>query len=130
MPMENIGLTVTSIGCILGVLLVTFGAFVYLIENKNRVMIAKATRTLGIGIITIMVSIPFSIPNELLAKSTTEEISILGVIILSVFLGSPLICMGLASYIGLNAKARQILNATTAQGKLSYYSPVQKKMPL
>ena len=115
MPLENIGLTVSAIGCILGILLIIFGVFFFLIENKNRVMIAKAARTIGVGVLMITVSIPFSIPNHLLAESTSDGTSISGVIILSVFLGSPLISMGLASYISLNEKASQILNPTTAQ---------------
>jgi hypothetical protein len=130
MPLENIGLTVSAIGCILGILLIIFGVFFFLIKNKNRVMIAKAARTLGIGVLTITVSIPFAIPNHLLAESTSDGTSISGVIILSVFLGSPLIFMGLASYIGLNEKARQILHSTTAQEKLRYYSPIQKNKVL
>lgn len=125
MALENVGLTVSAIGFILGVLLLSLGGFFYLIKNKNRMMIAKAARTIGIGIVTIMVSIPFSIPNQLLAESTSYEIW--SVIILSVFLGSPLIVMGLACYKGLNAKAHQILNPITAQEKLRYYSPMQKK---
>jgi hypothetical protein len=107
-----------------------FRRFFYLIENKNRVRIAKAARTLGIGIVTITVSIPFSIPNQLLAESTPDEISISGLIILSVFFGSPLIFMGLACYIGLNSKAHQILNPTTVKEKLGYYSPIQQKKEL
>ncbi|MFC2946946.1 hypothetical protein [Virgibacillus sediminis] len=113
--MENIGLTVSAIGCISGILLVIFGGLFYLIENENLAMSAKAARTLGIGILMIMISIPFSIPNQLIAGSTSNDISISGVIILSVFLGSPLISMGLASYTALNAKAHQILNPAIAQ---------------
>jgi hypothetical protein len=119
MPLEKIGLTVTTIGCILGILLIVFGGFFYLIENKNRVMIAKAARTLGIGIVTITVSIPFSIPNQLLAESNPDEISISGLIILSVFFGSPLIFMGLACYIGLNSKAQQLL--TVGKGEVTTF---------
>ncbi|WP_338472875.1 hypothetical protein R4Z10_09200 [Niallia sp. XMNu-256] len=130
MPLEKIGLTVTTIGCTLGILLIIFGGFFYLIENKNRVMFAKAVRTLGIGIVIIMVSIPFSIPNQLLAGPNPNEISISDLIILSVFFGSPLIFMGVACYIGLNSKAHQILNPTTAKEKLRYYSPAQQKKEL
>ncbi len=130
MPLEKIGLTVTTFGCILGILLIIFGGFFYLIQNENRVIFAKAARTLGIGIVTITVSIPFSIPNQLLAGSTPDEISILGLIILSVFFGSPIIFMGWACYIGLNSKAHQILNPTTAKEKLRYYSPIQQKKEL
>ncbi|RDW19695.1 hypothetical protein [Oceanobacillus chungangensis] len=127
MPLENIGLTVSAIGCILGILLIIFGVSFFLIENNNKVMLAKAARTIGIGVLTITASIPFSIPNHLLAESTSDGTSILGVIILSVFLGSPLLFMGLACYIGLNEKASQILNSSTAQEKIRYYSPIQKK---
>ena len=67
MALENVGLTVSAIGFILGVLLLSLGGFFYLIKNKNRMMIAKAARIIGIGILMIMVSIPFSIPNQLLA---------------------------------------------------------------
>jgi uncharacterized sodium:solute symporter family permease YidK len=128
MALENVGLTISAIGFILGVLLLSLGGFLYLIKNNNRMMIAKAARTIGIGILMIMVSIPFSIPNQLLAESTSYEIR--SVIILSVFLGSPLIVMGMACYKGLNEKAHQILNPITAQEKLRYYSPMQKKKVL
>ena len=62
MPFEDIGVTVTTVGGILGIVIIIFGGFLYLIGNKNnRVMIATAARTIGVGIMTIMVSIPFSI---------------------------------------------------------------------
>ncbi|WP_099363258.1 hypothetical protein [Fredinandcohnia onubensis] len=128
MPLENIGLTVSTIGCILGISLIIFGGLFYLLENKNRVMIAKASKTLGIGIFMVTLSIPFSIPNHLLAESTSDDI--LGIIILSIFLGFPLIFIGLASYIALNAKAHEILNLTSAQEKIIYFSPMQKKKVL
>ena len=129
MAFENIGLTITTIGFILGILLIIFGGLFYLIENNKKFMIARAVRTLGIGIITIMVSIPFSIPNQLLAVTTSSEISIVDVIIMSLFLGSPLLFMGLASYIGLNEKAQQILNSITAEEKLRSYTLAQKRLP-
>lgn len=128
MLFENIGLTVTAIGGILGVLLIIFGGSVYLLE-KNGVKSVTSARTLGIGIIAVMVSISFSIPNQLLAQSTSTEISMLGVIIISVFLGSPLIFMGLASYIGLNSKAHQMLNAAAEQEEVRHLYLVQKELP-
>lgn len=127
MLLENIGLNISAIGCVLGFLFIIFGGLFYLIENKNRVIIAKAARTLGLGVLMVTVSIPFSIPSQLLAKSTSGEISLSGVIILSAFLGSSLIFMGLATYIGLNTKAQQILNPVTAQEKLRYHAPMQKR---
>jgi hypothetical protein len=128
MPLENIGLTVSTIGSIVGISLIIVGGLFYLLENKNRVMIAKAAKTLGIGLFVITLSIPFSIPNHLLAESTSDDI--LGIIILSIFLGFPLILIGLASYFALNAKAHEILNHTTAQEKIIYFSPIQKKKVL
>lgn len=127
MSAENVGL-VTTIGSILGVLLITLGIFFYLIEKEKRAMIAIAVRTIGIGIITIMGSIPFSIPKQLLAKSTTDEISMLGVICLSIFFGAPLLFMGLACYTGLNAKAHQILNLINAQDQEDTAFHFQKKI--
>jgi len=123
MPLGNIGQMVSTVGCVLGFTLIIFGGFVYLIENKNRVLIAKSLKTIGIGILIITTCIPFSIPSHLLEAST----SVSSAIILSVFLGSPLLLMGLASYIGLKAKALQILNLPKAQEKVIYFSPVHKK---
>jgi cell shape-determining protein MreD len=127
MPFEGIGVTVMTVGGILGIVMIIFGGLLYLIGNKNKVMIATTARTLGAGIMTLMVSIPFSIPNHLLVESTSDEFSVFGVIVLSVFLGLPLIFMGLASFIGLNEKAQQILNSTTAEDQLEHYSPILKK---
>ena len=125
MSLEYIGLTVTVIGSMIGVLLVLFGALFFFFKTNNRVKTANAARILGIGVFLIMGSIPLSIPNHLLATSSSDGTSVSGVIIMSVFLGSPLLFMGLASYIGLNGKARQILNSAAAQEEI-YYSPRQK----
>ena len=122
MPFQDIGVTVATVGGIMGIVMIISGGFLYLIGKNNRVMIATTARTIGIGIMTLTVSIPFSIPNHLIVESTSNEFSVFGVIILSVFLGLPLIFMGLASYIGLNAKAHEILNATTTQDQLEHSS--------
>lgn len=128
MPFAEIGLIVTKVGSMVGILIIIFGAFLYLIENKNRgVMFATAARALGVGSLIVMVSIPFSIPNLLLSASSIQEISMLSIIIISVFLGSPLIFMGLASFISLHAKAHVILRTIVAQGELETLSPIQKK---
>lgn len=127
MSLEEIGLAVSAIGSISGILLIIFGGFFYLIENKNRMRIAQALRSLGIGILILIVTFPFAILHRLIAEASSVETSISGIIIMSVFLGTPLIAMGVALYIGLNEKVEQILNPTTAQEKLRYYTPMPKK---
>ena len=122
MPVQDIGITVTTVGGIMGIIMIILGGFLYLIGRNNRVMIATTARTIGVGIMALMVSIPFSIPNHLIVESTSNEYSVFGVIILSVFLGLPLIFMGIASYIGLNAKAHEILKSNTTQNQLEHYS--------
>lgn len=112
MPFEHIGVTVMTVGCMMGLVIIILGGLLYLVGSKNNRVVAITARTIGVGIMTIMVSLPFSIPNRLLVEATSDAF---GVIILSVFLGFPLIFMGLASYIGLNEKAHQILNSNTAQ---------------
>ena len=90
MPVQDIGITVTTVGGIMGIIMIILGGFLYLIGRNNRVMIATTARTIGVGIMALMVSIPFSIPNHLIVESTSNEYSVFGVIILSVFLGIPI----------------------------------------
>jgi glycopeptide antibiotics resistance protein len=116
MRLENMGLTVTAIGCVLGVLFITFGILFYLMDKKNRRLMAIATRTIGVGIITTTFSIPFSIWYHLV--TTAGGGNAFGDIILSVFLGSPLLAMGIAAFIGLNAKAEELLKAEATEDKI------------
>lgn len=126
MLLESIGLGVSAIGCLLGALLIMVGSFYYLSQSKtrfkNRFTMANAVRTIGIGIVLVTASIPFSIPNHLVATSFASEINIIGVIITSAFLEAPFVLMGLACFVGLNDKAYTLL-----EDRKSYHtSPIKK----
>jgi hypothetical protein len=110
------GLTVTAIGCVLGALLIIFGILFYLMDKKNRRLMAIGIRTIGFGIITTTFSIPFSIWYQL--SITAGGGNVFGVTILSVFLGSPLLAMGIVAFIGFNAKADELLKAQAAEDKI------------
>jgi hypothetical protein len=119
MRLENIGLTVSVIGLVSGVLLITCGVLLYLMNKKSKRVVATAARAIGIGTMITMFSIPFYILDYLLAGSAGGGVNLAGTIILSVFLGSPLLAMGIASYIGLNQKAQEMLTPE-AEDKIRY----------